>query len=329
MDVESLVQSYNDGLQQVLNQHAPLVTRCIRDRPSAPWLTSEVRDARRKRRRAERLWRTTKLTIHNMRNEVTKCAIAAKRLYFTSKIDSAVFSTKQLFKVSNELLRKSGTSILPTNIPSNELPQQFCQFFTDKIKKLREELDSHQCEPPSFAVYEGPGFDHFSIVSEDEISKLIKNMPTKSCILDPLPTNLVKHCIDDLVPLITHINESLMSGTVPVQLNRPLLFPSLRNMGLTATLSRTLDQFPTFPLCLSSKVLEKVVLSQLQEHLYENNLFVVKQSAYRKGHSVETVVLSVLNGLLTDADDKQVSLTALLALRSIRWTIPSFSSDWR
>ena len=80
------------------------------------WLTSEVRDARRKRRRAERLWRTTKLTIHkemyiNMRNEVTKCVIAAKRLYFTSKIDSAVFSTKQLFKVSNELLRKSGTSI--------------------------------------------------------------------------------------------------------------------------------------------------------------------------------------------------------------------------
>ena len=110
LDVESLVQSYNDGLQQVLNQHAPLVTRCIRDRPSAPWLISEV--ARRKRRRAERLWRTTKLTIHkemyiNMRNEVTKCVIAAKRLYFTSKIDSAVFSTKQLFKVSNELLRKS------------------------------------------------------------------------------------------------------------------------------------------------------------------------------------------------------------------------------
>ena len=73
-------------------------------------------------------------------------------------------------KVSNELLRKSGTSILPTNIPSNELPQQFCQFFADKIKKLREELDSHQCEPLSFAVYEGPVFDNFSTVSEDEIS---------------------------------------------------------------------------------------------------------------------------------------------------------------
>ena len=64
LDVGGLVTSYNDGLQQVLNQHAPLVTRCVRDRPSAPWLSFEVRDARRKRRRAERLWRTTKLSIH-------------------------------------------------------------------------------------------------------------------------------------------------------------------------------------------------------------------------------------------------------------------------
>ena len=33
-----------------------------------------------------------------------------------------------------------------------------------------EELDSYQCEPPSFAVHGGPVFDHFYIVSEDEIS---------------------------------------------------------------------------------------------------------------------------------------------------------------
>ena len=66
-----------------------------------------------------------------------------------------------------------------------------------------------------------------------------------------------------------------------------------------------------------SKVLEKVVLTQLQEHLYENNLFEVKQSPYRKGHSVETAVPSVLNSLLTDADDKQHSLTALLALSAV------------
>nr|KAG5695883.1 hypothetical protein BaRGS_017321 [Batillaria attramentaria] len=37
-DVDSLVACYDDGLRQALDRHAPLVTRRVRDRPSAPWL---------------------------------------------------------------------------------------------------------------------------------------------------------------------------------------------------------------------------------------------------------------------------------------------------
>nr|KAG5698908.1 hypothetical protein BaRGS_006802 [Batillaria attramentaria] len=58
-DVDSLVACYDDGLRQALDRHAPLVTRRVRDRPSAPWLSESVREARRARRRAERQWRKT------------------------------------------------------------------------------------------------------------------------------------------------------------------------------------------------------------------------------------------------------------------------------
>ena len=103
-----------------------------------------------------------------------------------------------------------------------------------------------------------------------------------------------------------------MSGTVPVQFKQAFVVPILKKHGLDCN---TLKNFrPVSNLPFVSKVLEKVVLTQLQEYLYENNLFEVKQSEYRKGDSVETAVLSVLNGLLTDADDKQVFLTALLDL---------------
>ena len=40
----------------------------------------------------------------------------------------------------------------------------------------------------------------------------------------------------------------------------------------------------------------------------------INQSAYRKGHSVETAVLSVMDGLLTNSDRKMVSCVALLDL---------------
>ena len=53
-----------------------------------------------------------------------------------------------------------------------------------------------------------------------------------------------------------------------------------------------------------SKILEKVVLTQLRNHLSSNNLLEICQSAYcyRKDHSTETAVLSVLDGLLVSVD---------------------------
>ena len=63
-----------------------------------------------------------------------------------------------------------------------------------------------------------------------------------------------------------------------------------------------------------SKILEKVVLTQLRNHLSNNNLLEICQSAYRKGHSTETAVLSVLGGLLVSADERLVSLVAPLDL---------------
>ena len=55
---------------------------------------------------------------------------------------------------------------------------------------------------------------------------------------------------------------------------------------------------------------------QLQKHLSENDLLEIRQSAYRKNHSTETALLSVIDGLLrnADADDRLVSVLALLDL---------------
>ena len=63
-----------------------------------------------------------------------------------------------------------------------------------------------------------------------------------------------------------------------------------------------------------SKILERVVLLQLQSHLCANSLLEIRQSAYRKYHSTETAVSNVPEGLLTKSDQKLVSILALLDL---------------
>ena len=156
LDLEDLVDVYNDGLRQVLDRHAPSVTRRVRDRPSAPWMSEKVRTARRQRRRAERRWRKTRLTVHREifvkeRAAMRSCVQAAKRQIYCDRIDS-ICSSRQLFSVSNGLLGKSRSAPLPSDVPRSELPQRFCDFFSNKISNLRDNLDSRSCEPPTFAL---------------------------------------------------------------------------------------------------------------------------------------------------------------------------------
>merc|ERR1712243_226489 len=70
-----------------------------------------------------------------------------------------------------------------------------------------------------------------------------------------------------------------------------------------------------------SKLLEKVVLNQLNAHLSANNLLNPFQSAYRQFHSTETTLLHILNDLLLATDSGKVSLLTLLDLSSAFDTI--------
>ena len=132
LDLAILVDGCNEGLRRVLDRHAPSVTRCVRDHPSAPWMTEEIREARRKRRLAERRWRATRLRVHREiyakeRVVVKACVQTTKRRFYCEKIDSSS-SCRQLFAVSSELLDKSSTAPLPSDIPRSDLPDRFCDF---------------------------------------------------------------------------------------------------------------------------------------------------------------------------------------------------------
>ena len=63
-----------------------------------------------------------------------------------------------------------------------------------------------------------------------------------------------------------------------------------------------------------SKILEKVVLHKLLSHLQENNLSNPFQSAYRTGHSTETVLLRTVNDILSALDNDNISVLVLLDL---------------
>jgi hypothetical protein len=99
---------------------------------------------------------------------------------------------------------------LPSGKPANVLAQYFSDFFVDKVQGIRNGIArtiSHQqtnnVVPEAF--FNGEQFSNSSVVSDTEIPKIIRNSPNKSYELDPIPTCLMKYCLNELLQLITKI----------------------------------------------------------------------------------------------------------------------------
>ena len=88
-----------------------------------------------------------------------------------------------------------------------------------------------------------------------------------------------------------------------------------RRYNYSTIVPQCFEEFsPVFNLSFVSKIIEKVILSQLSSHLSTNQLFNPFQSAYRPGHSTETAVLKVMNDLLCSLDHGNISVLTLLDL---------------
>ena len=81
------------------------------------------------------------------------------------------------------------------------------------------------------------------------------------------------------------------------------------------------NQYNVSNLSFISKVSERIVLSQLNEHLDHNNLLSPLQSAYRPKHSTETALLRIVNDLLTAMDNNKICILTLLDLSAAFDTI--------
>ena len=103
--------------------------------------------------------------------------------------------------------------------------------------------------------------------------------------------------------MTTIINESLHSGVVPQSFRNAVVTPLLKKNLSTNEMK---NFRPVSNLPFLSKILEKVVLSQLKDHLRGNCLMEIFQSAYKEFHNTETALVRIFNDLLHSADSGNV-----------------------
>ena len=197
---------------------------------------------------------------------MTRLVLKAKTAYLNAQAAESQTS-KQLFSVTNSLLGKSKVSPLPTNIPAAQLPH-----FTEKIKQIRQNLDNTPSpHVPTVVPDIATPRVQFSPVSEKEVHNVLKKTAQKTCELDPLPTSLLYENTYLLFPALTNIiNRLLVSGEVPSEFKTTVVKPLLKKVSLDPNQMK--NYCPVSNLPFLSKILGKVVLMQLTNHLTSNHL---------------------------------------------------------
>ena len=296
--VVDLCEQYVHDLGHVLDRHAPLVSRMIK-KDSADWMSDDYRRAKSLRRQFERTWHRAKnpLNRSRLRRQIVRCNALVnkdKSDYYSKLISDNSHDSRKLWRELHKTLNKVSDAALPSHESKKSLADQFASFFSNKIKKIRDNFGSIGTENDIHPPSDPPKINVFRQVSEEAVDKIIKTSPTKSCLLDPLPTFLIKECIDILLPSLTKlVNCSLMEGCVPDAFKSAVVTPLIKKPNLP---SNDLKNYrPVSGLSFISKLVERVVAKQLLEHIHVHNLDNPYQSAYKAGHSTETALLYIKN----------------------------------
>ena len=245
----------------------------------------------------------------------------AKCNFYTKFVNDNSRNQKKLFAATKQLLLPRKELYFPNYHDMDLLTNELGQYFTKKIGTIRSQLNFDNIDPDGPPLYPvtSSQFLSFEPLSEDDVRKLISELGKKSCLLDPMLTPIMLECLDVLLPVITTvINLSLESSQFPDICKEAIGYPLLKKAGLDTGFS---NLHLISNLSFISKLTERAVFKQLNDHMLLNDLYPILQSAYRRYHSTEPALLKVTNDILLDMNSQCVSLLVLLDLSAAFDTI--------
>ena len=244
------------------------------------------------------------------------------KTYHSKSITLSKDNKRLLFAKINDLLGKE-TAVLPDTDNPLKTANDFSAHFSNKVSNIRNDISLQILEnssiienvPCSLCSFYGISLSAFKCLTIDDLKILLASMNKKSCHLDPIPTWLLLECFSELSFVLLHIiNKSLHCGTFPAALKKAVVKPAVKDYS--GDRDSLTNYRPVSNIAFLSKLIEKAVMLQINEHLIKNNLYGKNQSGYRKFHSCETLNINMYDNILKDIDNGNVVVLLLLDMSS-------------
>ena len=97
-----------------------------------------------------------RVRFQTQRRLVSDMITTQKSDYFLSEITRCGKDQKALFRVVDTLLHRRSKLVLPEHDDIQDILEMFGSFFSDKIQKIRQNLNSHKWLTRTFKSYSAP-----------------------------------------------------------------------------------------------------------------------------------------------------------------------------
>ena len=302
---------------------APFITKEI-ERPPAPWIDFEVREAMKNRDVLHREYKldkqnsTAKLAYRQEKKRVNSLMSNKMKDYYRGEFTKNKGNIKGTWNVIEKIIpkNKKDEGVL-YDVDLSKKAEEFNKYFAEvgenAFNKSQEHI-SHNANLTTNPLLLSNITAKFrpQPIDINSLILVIKHLkPTNSFGSDGMPYRFI---IDSLPITIFYIlviiNTSIVTGVHTEHWKRHLVVPIHKN-GDTNSI---VNYRPICLLPLLSKILEKVVAIQLLDYLESNKLLNNAQHGFRPNLSTETALLKVTNSIYENIEKKKISLLLLLDL---------------
>lgn len=305
--VDEMLEFLNCNLLALFDIHAPIrIVRATKQR--APWLTDTIRDMIGLKEKALDRYRKSKTmanwnSFKDLRNYITGAIRREKRAYITHAVK--LKDSKSLWSTLRSL------EIVGRSSQNGELPDSLRDVDAVNAHFANVVIPNPTSSQQRLLMGYQPGVSkfRFSAVDTDAVRASIARIKSNCTGSDHISITMIKMVAHRLLGHITHIiNAAISSSTFPGMWKNSLITP-LSKVSDPAEFAhlRPISILPTM-----SKILERVLHTQMLGYVIGSDIVPEMQSGFRPHHSTTTALLHITDKLMRSVDIGDVSCLVLL-----------------
>lgn len=290
-----------NNISDLYNVAVPIKTNNLKEN-TRPWFSNTIRRLINLRDEAYSRWKKFRIPqlkdeFIKLRRDVNREIRRAKSAHYADRFSKAIDS-----KRTWQTIRDIG--IGGTNKNSN------CDLTADELNNAFTNLPTidrgpniHRIVNNNLNLISDNQFEFHCVNDNDVLTSLLK-VKSNAIGYDNMDPRFIKLLLPQLLPFITYFFNTILTTSVfPKQWKHAKIIPVPKSNS---------EYRPIAILPFLSKVLEKLMHTQISDHLNRFNLLTDRQSGFRPRNSCITALINVSEDIRSDIDVGKVNILVLL-----------------